>query len=111
MSGFSFGAKLPGCVMLDKLVQFINSKLAQLHDRGLPAVCRRQHVSRFFPAVDIHHDPRLVYVVATTEVGMRQEVRAGFQKYFDGAGARNDFRFVWNLNQKLGHGRSFPSRV
>jgi len=98
-------------VTFDEVRQFADSEPAQLHDRRLPAVCRRQHVSRLFLAVDVHNDPRLVYAVTATEVGVRQEMGAALEKHFGSAGARNYFLFVRNFNEKLSHARSLVSGV
>src|SRR5262245_25886252 len=91
------------CVSRDQFVQFGDAELAQLDDGGLATIDDGQHVSRLVLAVYVDDDPPLVYAVMTTEISMRQKMRAGLQEHFDGARARDHFFFMGNLYEELGH--------
>jgi hypothetical protein len=60
--------------MPNELVQLLDSKLGQAHDRGPTTIRRRQHVASLLLAVHVHDNPGFVDAIVAAKVRVGQKV-------------------------------------
>src|SRR6267142_5893217 len=87
-SRFSFAPEPSGAVAALQLVDHIHREVVETYDRGLGPQLGRHDVARLVLGLHIDDDPRLVHLVAATEIRVREEMRTGAEQQLGGTGTR-----------------------